>query len=231
MNTKKKITIATIILIIAIIFIGVNIKKTPTNIKMKKIESLYSDFTKEPSKQGDILIELIKLKKDEDTKVSSKATEYYDKVLKNANDKSVIDNIKNKSDAIKDSSRQYFIKDLEEIKSDSLYYVEAQDLIKELSATSTETQKSLIEIQYYTKHSTAGSQKLNIKVQNTSGRDIEYLALDILEIDKRGNVINSDWTNTSALILNDASISIDTYFDYQGSESDLEFRIKDIMYK
>lgn len=86
-------------------------------------------------------------------------------------------------------------------------------------------------ITYYSKSYSAGLKELKIKLKNTSGKDIRYLALDIFEIAKDGSVINSDWTNTDALILDGASATIYTYFKYQSDVSDLKFEIRDIVYK
>lgn len=231
MRLKKKITILVLmVVVLSVLVVGFNYESIAKNTKIKKVESLYKEFTKAPDKQGEILVSLSELKKDTDNDISQKASEYYKTILQNSNDKSVIDDTKSKINTIDNKYKKFYVEDLQKVKSDSLYYDEAQELIKELSLVSEE-EKEVISIEYYTKHSTAELKKLNITLKNTSGKNINYLALDILEIDKSGEVINSDWTNTSALILNDASISLDTYFDYQGSESYLEFRIKDIRYE
>lgn len=238
---KRYIGITLLCLLVFVLVLGLRYKNIVKNTKIDKIESLFSEFEDDYGKQIDIMVELNKLKKDKDEEISKKAMEYHSKIEQIVNDKSIIDEVKSISiEDMADYMKEFRIENLLTIKSDSIYYDEAQSLISKLGGTKpVDTNNNPVEtksdseiiIEYYSKHYSAGSEKLNIKLKNTSGQDIEYLALDILEVDKDGNVVNSDWTNTSALILNNASVSLDTYFDYQRSESDLNFRIKDIRYK
>lgn len=79
-------------------------------------------------------------------------------------------------------------------------------------------------------HSSSGSHKVYIKVNNDSDKDIQYMKIALYEIDKDGKTIQSDWTNASN-ILSGASQSEETYFDFNNSDSTLEYEIEDIRFK
>lgn len=209
--------------------------------KVQKIESYISKIKKDYNKEDEIINRLEILEQDSNSNVSRKAIETIEIVEKLIEDNDSYEYAISKiGEGVKNNTtRNNLLSVLNSINENSEHYAQAQKLITDLSIADIDSDSNdedennnmLVTIEYYTKHSTAGSQKLDIRLKNTSGKDIEYLALDILEIDSDGNVVNSDWTNTSALILDNASISLDTYFDYQRSESDLEFKIKDIRYK
>lgn len=208
--------------------------------KIQKIESYVSKIKKDYNKEDEIIDRLEILEQDSNPNVSKKAMETIEMVEKLIEDNDSYEYAISKIDeGVKNSTtKNNLLSVLNSINENSEHYTQAQKLITDLSildvnnsSSENENNNMLVAIEYYTKHSTAGMQKLDIRVKNTSGKDIEYLALDILEIDSDGNVVNSDWTNTSALILDGATISLDIYFDYQRSESSLEFKIKDVRYK
>ena len=79
-------------------------------------------------------------------------------------------------------------------------------------------------------HDAPGSQKVYIKVNNNSDKDIEYMKIVLYEISKEGKTIQSDWTNTSN-ILSGASQSVETYFDFNQGDSTMKFEIEDLSFK
>lgn len=226
---KKTISIALLSLSACVIIFALGYKATIRNNKLKEIDYLFTEFIDDSSKLGDVVAKLSKYKKDEDKTVVNKAIETYNKVVETSYERAVLDEVNKYMGDLTDITRKNYLEQLKEFKADSIYYDEAQELIAKLNYI--EENKTKIVITYYSKSYSAGLKELTIKLKNTSGKDIKYLALDIFEVDKDGSVINSDWTNTDALILNDASATIDTYFRYQSSVSDLKFEIREVMYK
>lgn len=240
-NFKYKKILSIFVLSVLILLLLINHNRLLEIYKVKKIESYISKIKKNYDKEDEIINKLETLEQDSSKNISQKATETIEIVEKLIEDNDSYEYAVSKIDEGVNNitTKNNLISVLSSIDKNSENYKKAQELIDDLSNVKISSnlnkedknKESLISIEYYTKHSTAGSEKLNIKLKNTSGKDIEYLALDILEVDSDDNVVNSDWTNTSALILDDATISLNTYFDYQRSESDLEFKIKDIKYK
>lgn len=113
------------------------------------------------------------------------------------------------------------------IKSDSELYQESLDVIAQLTGYS---QKEL-NITYSKEKTTAGLQKVRIKVENNIGKDIKYIKLDFFEKSKDGKILNSDWTNSDKIIKNKSIAYIETYYDFIGSDTTLEFEIADINYR
>lgn len=237
MKFKSKKNIGILLLILAIVMIVfLNYPKMIEKKKIKKINTLMLEFQSDYTKKSDIIKDLDIYIKDQNMEVSELAENIKEKVILLNSSKNTYERIKlevekkTEEGVLFDSDKKSYAERLKKfISEESDYYDEAQQLISELSGEKEEYY--IVTIEYYSKHYSSGSQELNIKLKNTSGKDIQYLALDILEVDTDGNVINSDWTNTSALILDGASISLDTYFDYQKSDSELEFRIKNVTYR
>lgn len=237
MRFKSKKNIGILLLVLAIVMIVfLNYPKMIEKKKIKKINTLMLEFQSDYTKKSDIIKDLDIYIKDQNMEVSELAENIKEKVILLNSSKNTYERIKlevekkTEEGVLFDSDKKSYAERLKKfVSEESDYYDEAQQLISELSGEKEEYY--IVTIEYYSKHYSSGSQELNIKLKNTSGKDIQYLALDILEVDTDGNVINSDWTNTSALILDGASISLDTYFDYQKSDSELEFRIKNVTYR
>lgn len=239
MKNKKLI----VVILAIVILLVISSSKILETYKIIKINSYISKIRKDYSKEDYIIDKLESFEEDKNQKVSDRATEVLGIVEKLIEDNSAYEYavLRVKEGVSNNVVKNTLLNLLKSIDENSEHYSSAQEMINTIEVTkkdetdknsdSNENNKSEISIEYYTKHYTAGNEKLNIKVKNTSGKDIRYLALDILEVDKSGNVVNSDWTNTSALIVNGGEISLDTYFNYQRSDSSLEFRIRDIRYK
>lgn len=236
---NKKIRNTMISVVVAGILILVGCNGTDKSGKMTEIDTLVQEYKADNSKQIDVMTELHKLKKDENKKVAKKAEEsltliedisvgktVYERVIKNTENKSLED--------LSKAEKMMYSTQLEEVSEVSEYYEDAQKLISKLgggSSNSTNNNDWAVLIDSYTRQSAAGVEELEITLTNTSGMDIAYVSLDILEVDKNGDVINSDCADSSDLFLNNEKLTIKSNFDYQLSESDLGFIIRDIIYK
>ncbi|MDU5110559.1 MAG: hypothetical protein E6248_08935 [Clostridium sp.] len=237
-NKKTRNAIISIMGVGILILVGCN--GTDKSEKITEIDTLVQEYKTDNSKQIDVMTELHKLKKDENKKVANKAKEsliliedisvsktVYERVIKNTENKSLKD--------LSKAEKMMYSTQLEEVSEVSEYYEDAQKLISQLGGGSNNSTNNIndpiVVIDRYTRNSAAGLGGLEITLTNTSGMDIAYASLDILEVDKNGNIINSDLTNSSDLFLNNEKLTIKTNFDYQLSKSDLEFRIRDVRYK
>ena len=236
-NKKTRNTMISVVVAGILILVGCN--GTDKSGKMTEIDTLVQEYKADNSKQIDVMTELHKLKKDENKKVAKKAEEsltliedisvgktVYERVIKNTENKSLED--------LSKAEKMMYSTQLEEVSEVSEYYEDAQKLISKLgggSSNSTNNNDWAVLIDSYTRHSAAGVEELEITLTNTSGMDIAYVSLDILEVDKNGDVINLDWADSSDLFLNNEKLTIKSNFDYQLSESDLGFIIRDIIYK
>lgn len=124
------------------------------------------------------------------------------------------------------SEKELYADKLSRVSDDSKFYKYAQEILDKIKDSNV-----LIKIVSYTGHSRKGNQSLSITVRNVSDKDISYLALDIFEKDSNGNILNSDYTNTTSVIKPDAEVVINTYFDYQQSKSDIKLELRDITFK
>lgn len=238
-NNKKKRNAIIIIMGVSILtLVGCN--GTDKSEKITEIDTLVQEYKTDNSKQIDVMTELHKLKEDENKKVANKAKEsltliedisvgktVYERVVKNTENKSLED--------LSKAEKMMYSTQLEEVSEVSEYYEDAQKLISKLgggSSNSTNNNNdSAVLIDSYTRHSSEGVEEVEITLSNTSGMDIAYVSLDILEVDKNGDVINSGWADSSDLFLDSEKSTIKTNFDYKLSESDLGFIIRDIIYK
>ena len=123
--------------------------------------------------------------------------------------------------------KEYYVAKIERyIDENSELYQEAQDVLSQIEGY----KQKYINVTYSKEKTTAGLQKVRIKIENESGKDINYIRLDFFEKNKDGYISNSGWTNTSKTIKNNSSVNIETYHDFTGSETTLEFEISDIRY-
>lgn len=234
MKVKNKITIATIIVTAFAILIMISYPKVAKDKKIKNINNLMSEFEYDYTTKTDVLKELEVYLEDKNSDISERANEVKEKINVLYKSKTVYDRVKKEVDesfnSLWDSEKAEYVKKLQEgVSQESIYYADAQELISKLGGS--ETTSTDIALESYSSHYDKGNQKLNIYLKNTSGKDIEYLSINIIEVDSNGDIVNSDWTNTSSLIKDGAKISLDTYFDYKSKDSKLKFEIKDIRYK
>ncbi|MDU7148264.1 MAG: hypothetical protein E6300_07220 [Clostridium sp.] len=213
--------------------------------KTKIINTLVEDYRDNKISYSDVAGELGKYREDESIKYKHKeAWKAIDEINEG---RDIYENTVGKRldyediNEMTDSSKEHYIEVLSKVTANSEYFDKCKTLIAQLKGEipanppkekpiEKET-KYLFELLSYSKHYQAGSQKLEIKVKNTSGKDISYLAIDIFEVSTQGEILNSDYTNTNSLVKDGATVVLDTYFKYQRSDSDLKFEIRDVRYK
>jgi len=235
-KVNKKWLIASGIIILLLPVMLLAYKGGVKSSKINKINQLMAEFKDDYDKRLDVYKELTIYAEDEDEEISQLARDTKKEVNLLYKSKTTYERLKEEiEDAewkgfLLEGTREEYAKKLQEgVSKESKYYEEAQQLIAQLTGDIEDYNDIIIE--YYSNHYEPGTKELSITLKNTSGKDIEYLSLDIFEIDSVGNILNSDWTNTSSLIKDNANITIDTYFDYKSKDSKLNFEIRDIRYR
>ena len=235
-SEKVKYILGGVLILLSVVsIVAIEYPTFVKNAKIKEINELMLEYKNSPNEKYNIINKLKGYIANEDEEVVKFAKDTKDEIERLHRARTTYAMIEKKLEnqdvkyLTKKEKEEYKNRLLEDIPEDHEYYSKALKLIEKMEKGYVEGE-SVVLVEYSSPHFKAGNQSLNIKLKNTSGKDIRYLAIDILEYDKDGNVVNSEWANTSSLILNGASVSIDTYFDYQRSDSTLKFRVRDVRY-
>lgn len=233
---KKKLLIVGIVVLVIIVGLASIVGSKDFQIASKNDQA---DKIVEKYKNGEMEKDvananLTKLRNSNIKEISEYAQKSMSRISKIYNGNMVLDEAREsmasnsiKENGISEKSKYWHIDRISKsIKSDDDLYKESLEVIAELTKYS---QKEL-NITYSKEKTTAGLQKVRIKVENKTGKDINYIRLDFFEKNKDGYISNSGWTNTSKTIKNNSSVNIETYHDFTGSETTLEFEISDIRY-
>lgn len=237
MSKKIKLIIGGVVTLSVIVggILIVNSESFQISSKMSKIEEI-SEQHKNGQIETSIAIEELRRVKDsiEDKGVKDDIQEKMNELSKYHNGRVTLDETREaidnniiKKNGYGKEGKEYYIAKIERyIDEDSELYEESQKILSELGGY----KQKYINITSTSLYHDYGTDELKIRIENQSGKDIEYIRIDIFE-KENGKVINSEWTNSSALIVNGGTSYIETYFDFQSSESEVEFEISDIRYR
>ena len=234
---KKRLLIIGII-ILSIIIGGVLVANNGNfqiNSKIGKVERILEQHRNGKIETSVAIEEMRKIKDSiEDKESKDKIQEEMSILSKYHNGKMVLEETRDainnniiKKNGYGKQGKEYYVAKIERyIDENSELYQEAQDVLSQIEGY----KQKYINVTYSKEKTTAGLQKVRIKIENESGKDINYIRLDFFEKNKDGYISNSGWTNTSKTIKNNSSVNIETYHDFTGSETTLEFEISDIRY-
>lgn len=234
---KKRLLIIGIV-ILSIIIGGVLVANNGNfqiNSKIGKVERILEQHKNGKIETSVAIEEMRKIKDSiEDKESKDKIQEEMSILSKYHNGKMVLEETRDainnniiKKNGYGKQGKEYYIAKIERyIDENSELYQEAQDVLSQIEGY----KQKYINVTYSKEKTTAGLQKVRIKIENESGKDITYIRLDFFEKNKDGYISNSGWTNTSKTIKNNSSVNIETYHDFTGSETTLEFEISDIRY-
>ena len=234
---KKRLLIIGII-ILSIIIGGVLVANNGNfqiNSKIGKVERILEQHKNGKIETSVAIEEMRKIKDSiEDKESKDKIQEEMSILSKYHNGKMVLEETRDainnniiKKNGYGKQGKEYYVAKIERyIDENSELYQEAQDVLSQIEGY----KQKYINVTYSKEKTTAGLQKVRIKIENESGKDINYIRLDFFEKNKDGYISNSGWTNTSKTIKNNSSVNIETYHDFTGSETTLEFEISDIRY-
>lgn len=75
------------------------------------------------------------------------------------------------------------------------------------------------------------NKKLNIEVENTGTETIRYFKYDVYFKDANGNVLDSDWGNSSKTILPNAKATDETYIDIPSGTESYSVAVTEVSFK
>lgn len=99
----------------------------------------------------------------------------------------------------------------------------------EVTTDNNEESKARIIYSVSDYHSKSGVEDVSIIVKNNTDKDITYVKINLFE-KKDGKTVNSDWTNSIAVIKPGAEQKITTYFDFRESGSEIEIEFEEVKY-
>lgn len=233
---KKKIIIGVVILVAVIVLgLGTISYQNSNGYLLSKADRILESY-KQGKLEGGIAMEML-LNIKEDVQGQEVKDEVQDKmsylsdynnikvILEEAREKMANNTLTDVGYGIDDKSKYIeLIYDKLEDDTDAEIYEEAMAVLMELKNYGQNT----IELGY----TKIDSNRIKIEVVNNTERDINYIRVDFFEMDSEGNVVGSDWTNTSAIIkAGGGKTYIETYYDFTNSFNGLQLEANDVRYR